>query len=192
MPLDIGAAVNSAITWVGKSPVIKCAVGNPFMAALVITAMAAVVIMGVYHYKIGGDNYKLACRAGFYMYIAVLCVLYLHHTVLMHNIQESSGKSQVQQVYNDLNLRSAAFGGGPQPEGHFDINAALRTPAPYTSEALRTPAPYTSEAHTDVHRASAPEHSSLRSDNVLQHTVAAHIGDLGSLTPVHVEGRARP
>lgn len=172
MSLDIGAAVNSAITWIGKSPAINCAVGNPFMAALVVTAMAAIVIMGVYHYKIGGDNYKLACRAGIYMYIAVLCVLYLHHTVLMHSIQESSGKSQVQQVYNDLNLRTT-YGGGPQPEGYVDINAALR----------------------------AEQYGGgLRSDNVRQENVSERTSErtcepsseLGSLLPVHVPGRAHP
>jgi hypothetical protein len=105
--LDIGAAVNSAASWVGQSPILNSAFGNPFIASLIVTALVAIVIMATFHYKVTSDNFKQTMKVGFYTYCATLLVLYLHHHIVSQNLQESGEAARVRQFFGGLDLANS-------------------------------------------------------------------------------------
>lgn len=160
--LDIGAAVNSAASWVGQSPMLNGAFGNPFIASLIVTALVAIIIMGVFHYKVTAGNFKQSMKVGFYTYCATLLVLYLHHYIVLHNIQESSEAANVRQFFGGLDLTSIS----PQSTtgGFVNVHQALQG-----SESHRGFEPYMA-AHASPGPSGLPrppELPGLRPDNVL-------------------------
>jgi hypothetical protein len=163
--LDIGAAVNSAASWVGQSPILNGTFGNPFIAALVVTALVAIIIMGIFHYKVTAGNFKQSMKVGFYTYCATLLVLYLHHYIVLHNIQESSEAANVRQFFGGLDLTSIS----PQSTtgGFVNVHQALQGSEPHRdSEPHRGSEPYRGfEPH--IAAPTSSELPGLRQDNVL-------------------------
>ena len=122
--LDIGAAVNSAASWVGQSPILNSAFGNPFIASLIVTALVAIVIMATFHYKVTSANFKQTMKVGFYTYCATLLVLYLHHHIVTQNLQESGEAAQVRQFFGGLDLaNSNAYATGGYEK--FNVQSVL-------------------------------------------------------------------
>jgi len=163
--LDIGAAVNSAASWVGQSPILNGAFGNPFIAALVVTALVAIIIMGIFHYKVTAGNFKQSMKVGFYTYCATLLVLYLHHYIMLHNIQESSEAANVRQFFGGLDLTNI----NPQNTtgGFVNVHQALQGSEPHqVFEPHRGFERHRGfDSHLAAHVTSEPP--GLRPDNVL-------------------------
>lgn len=89
--LDIAAVVNGGADWVSESPTLKFAFGNPLAAALMLTAIVAIVLIAVYGYS--DVDTKRALRAGLYLYGAIAAVMFVHHYIVM---REASNDSQVE------------------------------------------------------------------------------------------------
>lgn len=122
MSINIGAAVNSAASWVGHSPVLNTAFGNPFIATLIITALIAIVLMATFHYKVTSINFKKSLRASFYIYCATLLVMYLHHYIVSQHIQETQGGANIRQLFGSLDLKN---GGMSHIDNHFDVRSII-------------------------------------------------------------------
>ena len=195
--LDIGAAVNSAASWVGQSPILNGAFGNPFIASLIVTALVAIIIMGIFHYKVTAGNFKQSMKVGFYTYCATLLVLYLHHYIVLHNIQESSEAANVRQFFGGLDLTSIS----PQTTtgGFVNVQQALHGSGAHGSSAHGSGA-HGSGAHgSSAHGSSA--HDTVDRLQMAAHAYSAQQPELHGLRPdnvslnlenVPVMGRAVP
>ena len=151
--LDIGSAVNSGAAWVGRSPVLGSAFGNPFLAALVLTVLVAIVAMATFHYTVTSSNLKKSLKAGFYTYLVALAVMYLHHHIMTSRLQESGEVASVRQFFGGLDLR-----GGGGNSAAFDVRGAL------ASGGALAGAPATDSGYSPA--AGAPP--GIRLDNVRQ------------------------
>jgi hypothetical protein len=127
--LDIGGAVNKFADWATKSPLLNAVIGNPFSVSLIITALVAIVVMAVFHYKLGKDNLKKAVRAAFYVYGTVLLVMFLHHHVVSNRIRDTHSSDMVSNLMSDINSQTK----GGSFEGYVNVQenlgAADDTPA---------------------------------------------------------------
>ena len=100
--LDVRDAINSAADWAGGAPIIRKLVGNPFSAALLLTAMVGVVIMAVFHYKLSNDNWRTCARATFYIYAATTLLLFLHYSLVAREAQADSAVGGARGVVSDI------------------------------------------------------------------------------------------
>ena len=155
--------------------ILNGAFGNPFIASLIVTALVAIIIMGIFHYKVTAGNFKQSMKVGFYTYCATLLVLYLHHYIVLHNIQESSEAANVRQFFGGLDLTSIS----PQTTtgGFVNVQQALHGSGAHGSSAHGSGA-HGSSAHgsgahgSGAHGSSA--HGSSAHDTVDRLQMAAH------------------
>ena len=123
--LDIGAAVNSAADWASRAPIIKNIVSNPLITSLLITALAMIIIMSVFHHKIEKSKTKQIMKASLYVYLAVAAVMFVHHYVTLRSAQDNNMTEGVHQVFNDLRTSRTMIGAADQykiPIGNFASN----------------------------------------------------------------------
>ncbi|NBQ70598.1 MAG: hypothetical protein EBU46_17910 [Nitrosomonadaceae bacterium] len=100
--LDVRDAINSAADWAGSAPAVRKLVGNPFSAALLLTAMVGVVIMAVFHYKLTGENWRASARAAFYIYAATTLLLFLHYSLAARDAQSDCAVGGARGVVSDI------------------------------------------------------------------------------------------
>ena len=111
--LDIGDTINAAADWAGRSPTIQKVIGNPFTAALVLTALVGIILMAVFHYKVAGDVRRIA-RAGFYIYVASTLLMFLHYSLISHSVRAASAIGGAHDVVSDV--MNQARGGSSSSE----------------------------------------------------------------------------
>jgi hypothetical protein len=100
--LDVRDAINSATDWVGSAPTVRKVVGNPFSAALLLTAMVGIIIMAVFHYKLSNSNWRTCARATFYIYAATTLLLFLHYSLVSRDAQADSAAGGARGVVSDV------------------------------------------------------------------------------------------
>jgi hypothetical protein len=150
---DLGGYVNSLAVWVTTAPPARALIGNAFAAALVLTGLLMVVMMGTMY--TGRETWAGVGSCAAYTYLVTLLVLYLHHHIVCRVMGENHGSAASETEFakivhavpapNAVHMRvgasqhsglypeSAASGGAPQDPQ--DPAAAHRWRAPgYTHD----------------------------------------------------------
>lgn len=122
MSLDIQHALDGAATWLCSAPIVTRVVSNPIFTALLITALAAVVLMGVYRYCAWKAGWKKAARAAIYLLLVVSAVVFVHHYAVMHKVRSESLQEGVRSVFNSIN--DAGVRGGAEHPVDLPFRAA--------------------------------------------------------------------
>ncbi len=111
--LDLGAAFNSAADWVCGSPLVNGVVSNPVYTALLITALVAVVAMGLYGPQVKAAGLKRGIRAAIYVFLLVGAVAFVHHYAVMRLARSHAGAQGVRDVFSGIQQsRESGIGGG--------------------------------------------------------------------------------
>lgn len=106
---NLGNAVNGAADWLCSAPIIRSVVSNPVFTALLITALAAIVVMSIYHYQIKRAGSKRGVRALLYVFLIVTAVIFVHHYAVMRIARETSQQKGVRDVFSSIQ-QSQTFG----------------------------------------------------------------------------------
>ena len=106
---NLGNAVNSAADWLCGAPIVRSVVSNPVFTALLITALAAIVVMSTYHYQIKRAGSKRGVRALLYVFLIVTAVIFVHHYAVMRIARETSQQKGVRDVFSSIQ-QSQTFG----------------------------------------------------------------------------------
>lgn len=110
---SLGGAVNSAADWVCSAPFVRTIIGNPILTALLITALVAVVVMGVYHYQIRAAGSRKAIRASVYVFLLVTAVIFVHHCAVGRAARDDATQKGIRDVFSGIaHSQGSAVGGG--------------------------------------------------------------------------------
>jgi len=99
---DLGGAVNSCAEWCSSAPIIRTIVGNPVFTALLITALIAIVVMGLYHYPIKQAGGKKGVRALLYVFLLVSAVMFVHHYAVMRGARDIATRKSIRDVFSSI------------------------------------------------------------------------------------------
>ena len=99
---DLGGAVNGTAEWACSAPIIRTVISNPVFTALLITALAAIVVMSLYHYQIKRAGTKRATRALLYVFFIVTAVMFVHHYATMRIARDSTAQKGVRDVFSSI------------------------------------------------------------------------------------------
>lgn len=99
---NLGNAVNNAADWACSAPIIRGVVSNPVFTALLITALAAIVVMALYHYQIKRAGAKRGVRALLYVFLIVTAVTFVHHYAVMRIARETTQQKGVRDVFSSI------------------------------------------------------------------------------------------
>ena len=128
MGFDLGSAVNGAADWVCNAPLVRGIVSNPIFTALLIVALAAIVVMALYHAQIKKARLKRGVKAFIYVFLIVLAVVFVHHYAVVRTAQLSAAQKGLRDVFSTIEqsrLSSAATGGVPVlPMGYEGGNSS--------------------------------------------------------------------
>lgn len=132
---DLGGAVNGAAEWFSNAPIIRGVVNNPVFTALLLTALVAIIAMGLYHYPIKQAGAKKGVRALFYVFFAAAAVMFVHHYSVMRSARDVATRKGIRDVFTGiqqsremgLGARTPvfpAYGGSPAPAVGGDCGCA--------------------------------------------------------------------
>jgi len=80
MTFDIAAATDQCAQWVTRSRLLSGLVRNPFLVALLITAVVFVILYAVL--DMSGASWKSLVRGGLYALVAVTLIMFLHNYIV--------------------------------------------------------------------------------------------------------------
>jgi hypothetical protein len=112
--LDLGHAVNSAADWLCGAPLIRGVVNNPVFTALLIVALAAVVMMALYHRQLRGMGAKRALRALLYVFLLTAAVQFVHHYAVQRCARRDAAQKGVRDIFSSIeqSRETSALGTG--------------------------------------------------------------------------------
>jgi hypothetical protein len=170
MGFDLGATVNSAADWLCSAPIVRSVINNPIFTALLVTALAAIIIMALYGSRLKGTGFKRGARAFLYVFMAVTAVLFVHHYAVMRCARREATQKGVRDVFSSIQQsRQSGLPGVPimPTEGYEgyegDSAAAPVAAAPVTGG-------YTDSASPQGY-ALRPDNISLDSDLIIEDVV---------------------
>ena len=99
---NLGNAVNGAADWACSAPIIRSVVSNPVFTALLITALAAIVVMSIYHYQIKRAGAKRGIRALLYVFLVVTAVTFVHHYAVMRIARDTTEQKGIRAVFSEI------------------------------------------------------------------------------------------
>jgi uncharacterized membrane protein len=102
MGYDIGGVINSAADWLCSAPIVRSVVSNPIFTALLITALAAIVVMALYHYQVKHAGLKRGLRALLYVFLIVTAVMFVHHYAVLRSARMSAAQKGVRDVFSSI------------------------------------------------------------------------------------------
>lgn len=110
---SLGGAINAGADWVCNAPIIRGIISNPVFTALLITALAAIVVMATYHYQIKQAGAKRGARTLLYVFILVTMVMFVHHYAVSRMVRDSASQQGIRDVFSSIETsRSAGIYGG--------------------------------------------------------------------------------
>lgn len=115
---NLGSAVNGFADWVCSAPIIRGVVNNPVFTSLLITALAAVVVMALYGKPVRHGGSKRGCRALIYVFLIVTAVIFVHHYAVLRMARDTDHTAGVRAVYAGIEASRAVSGGGTAPVVH--------------------------------------------------------------------------
>jgi len=99
---NLGNAVNSAADWTCSAPIIRSVVSNPVFTALLITALAAIVVMSIYHYQIKRAGTKRGIRALLYVFLVVTAVTFVHHYAVVRIARDTTEQKGIRDIWSSI------------------------------------------------------------------------------------------
>jgi hypothetical protein len=112
---SLGGAVNGFADWVCSAPLIHGVISNPVFTSLLITALAAVVVLSLYGKPVRHGDNKRGCRALLYVFLLVTTVIFVHHYAVMRAARDMDHTAGVRAVYAGIEASRAINGGGTMP-----------------------------------------------------------------------------
>lgn len=101
MPLDVGETINGMADAFLKAPAIKSIVKNPIYTALVITFIIVLIVMFIFRNAETDESLLVMClRSGFWIFIMLLSVLFLHNKVLVAENNDDIKNTAYDGVFN--------------------------------------------------------------------------------------------
>lgn len=112
---SLGGAVNGFADWVCSAPLIHGVISNPVFTSLLITALAAVVVLSLYGKPVRHGDNKRGGRALLYVFLLVTTVIFVHHYAVMRAARDMDHTAGVRAVYAGIEASRAINGGGTMP-----------------------------------------------------------------------------
>jgi hypothetical protein len=138
MGFDLSGAINGAAEWFCCAPVVRSVVNNPIFTALLITALAFIIIMALYHYPIKRAGVRRGLRAGLYVFLAVAAIIFVHHYAVMRSAQQAAAQKGIRDVFAGVEQSRTSAAGTPVIPSYAGSWAER---APVVSPTLPVPAP---------------------------------------------------
>ena len=114
MSFDIGGGFNQLADAVYRMPIIGSAIASPFWAALLLTAVAAVIVLAVYHSSVRDVlRSQRGVRAFLYVFGAVLLITSLHYYATRATIGVGATRAGYRDVVDATESARATGGGFP-------------------------------------------------------------------------------
>jgi len=111
MPIELGKAFNGGAEWVCGSSAVFGVMRNPVFTALLITVIALVIIYAIYRQELQRTGWRRGFRAGFWLFLGVSALVFVHYYALEHHLQKSHASEGVRNVVASIH-HSATTGGG--------------------------------------------------------------------------------
>lgn len=101
MPIDIGESINSIADSFLKAPIVHSIAVNPIYTALMLTFVIILVIMFVFRDADTDESLLImSLRGGFWIFIMLIGVLFLHNKVLGNEIIDNSANKAYNDTFN--------------------------------------------------------------------------------------------
>lgn len=119
MPLEIGEAINSMADKITSAPVLENIARNPIYTGLLVTFIIVLIIMFVFR-DVDTDEglLSLCLRSGFYIFIILTGVLFIHNKLLMKETSSISKDSEVASVFGQGETYSGIVNPNVPPSRH--------------------------------------------------------------------------
>ena len=92
--------MNSSAEWCCKIPIFGSIINNPFFTALLITVLVLIVIVSIYKVQEQGGQKLFKC--GFYIFILVVAVTFLHHYTIMQIAKNNFANNEVKSIFSGI------------------------------------------------------------------------------------------
>lgn len=102
MGFDISHTLDRVASWLCSSSIINAVISNPIFTALLITALAVVVIMGVLHYSVRNSGWKRIARMSIYLLLVVSAVVFVHHYAVLNRTKTETMMQNSRDVFQSL------------------------------------------------------------------------------------------
>ena len=107
MSLYLGSSFNRAADWACHAPIIQTVFGNPVFTALLITAIAAIVVLAIYHRELKKCGTKRAVKALIYLGFVVMMVMFVHHYATNRIARDAINQRGVRDVFSSIDVSRA-------------------------------------------------------------------------------------
>lgn len=102
MGFDLGATVNAAADWLCSAPIVRSVINNPIFTALLITALAAIIVLALYNHQLKGSGFKRGARAFIYVFLVGTAVLFVHHYAVVRCARRDAAQKGVRDVFSGI------------------------------------------------------------------------------------------
>lgn len=111
MSFELGRTLNNGAGWLCDSPLIYNTLGNPVVAALLITALALVIMHSMHRSELRDVGWRRRVKTGFWLMIGTSALIFVHYYALNARLRKNSLRENVRDVMASINY-SAATGKG--------------------------------------------------------------------------------
>ena len=126
MGLNLASVFDNAASWLCSSRIVNRVISNPIFTALLITALAVVILMGVFHYCVKKAGWKRIARMSIYLLLVVSAVVFVHHYAVMHRMKADSLQQGVRSVFQSI---TDAHGSGIDGGSNYPVLAPSGAPS---------------------------------------------------------------
>lgn len=99
MSFDLGHSINQGADYILRAKPAKTIVGNPLYTALLITVIIVFIILWVFREAESDEKVLLAMRAGFWICLTLVVVLFLHNRILTNELRETGAVERYSGVF---------------------------------------------------------------------------------------------
>lgn len=99
--MDLGDKVNSVADWVTTAPAVSAVIGSPLFTALLMTAIVAVIFMGIMDVK--NIAKKKMFKLVVYTFLAILGMLFVHYFVVYNNCMSFADHTRGATLVSGIN-----------------------------------------------------------------------------------------
>lgn len=111
MSFEIGKTINGGAEWLCGSSLIFGTLRNPVFTALLITALALIIIHGMYKDELKGTGWRRGLKTGIWMALGVSALVFIHYYALERHLRKGHASQGVRDVMASIH-HSATTGGG--------------------------------------------------------------------------------
>jgi hypothetical protein len=121
MPLELGEVTTSFVDRVSDLPLARGILSSPPFTALLLTALVAVVLMGMYSPALRAAGPRHAFRAALYFFAGALFVLLAHHSLLTRSARTAAANLNAREVHERIaragwpSAAGSPLSTGPEP-----------------------------------------------------------------------------